>query len=210
MRQGPVLCHRWAAICAERKRMKNNPEIGALSESMARACVLPSRAGGRTSHCWEEKAVWKGERSPSPAQMGTKPHVGRKAEDGWMGGWMDGWMDEQRGNGQGWRQSVSSHLSLPKRNHVLWGVPYKKKVIKKIKNKATYLLKPTASRCLLEPHGTGSTEKGISKAMLSPPVPQQSPAAPNAQPQSQPSAARCGGGRWGAGGGGRGKGAFLL
>lgn len=127
-----------------------------------------------------------------------------------MGGWMDGWMDEQRGNGQGWRQSVSSHLSLPKRNHVLWGVPYKKKVIKKIKNKATYLLKPTASRCLLEPHGTGSTEKGISKAMLSPPVPQQSPAAPNAQPQSQPSAARCGGGRWGEGGGGRGKGAFLL
>jgi len=94
MRQGPVLCHRWAAICAERKRMKNNPEIGALSESMARACVLPSRAGGRTSHCWEEKAVWKGERSPSPAQMGTKPHVGRKAEDGWMGGWMDGWMSK--------------------------------------------------------------------------------------------------------------------
>lgn len=35
MRQGPVLCHRWVAIYAERKPMKNNAGIGVLLKSMA-------------------------------------------------------------------------------------------------------------------------------------------------------------------------------
>lgn len=79
-------------------------------------------------------------------------------------------MDEQRGSRQGWRQRLLSSVP-PKKKPCALGWTLQKTIIKKkIKNKATYLLKPTASRCLLEPPRAGSTEKGTSEAMLSPPL----------------------------------------